>query len=84
FDRIIFTTYRTALSDAEILAFTDAHELFALTVPVGWLLGKDSELLQSNIPVFTHTVNRADISDALKAAGVSGVYTDYLYPSQAN
>ncbi len=83
FDRIIFTLYQSDLSDREIVDIAAAGELWAITMPVrralnGELAGRLDEI---GVPVFAHTVNDRLTMDALRAAGVHGIYTDWLSPS---
>ncbi len=78
---IIFTAYRSSMGPSELKAFCDSHDLFALTIPKGWITQPVSNWLgPNNLPVFTHTVNSQKDVEVYNNFGVSGYYTDYLTP----
>lgn len=91
YDDIIFTAYRSKLPDDEIIAFMDGHSLFALTGPIETITDRlITEATLRDIPVWVHrgknrsplsVVNTPDYARQWKARGISGIYTDYLYPT---
>ncbi|MEZ5952753.1 MAG: glycerophosphodiester phosphodiesterase family protein [Hyphomonas sp.] len=84
FSQIIFTAYRSRLSAGELAEFAATHDLFALTVPAGSLAEADIRAITgAGTPVLMHTVNDPAAAEALLQTGVSGLYTDYLYPAPA-
>tara|TARA_R110000796_G_C14533100_1_gene432108 strand:- start:869 stop:1714 length:846 start_codon:yes stop_codon:yes gene_type:complete len=78
---VILTAYRTQLGGADLASFADSHDLFALTVPLGRLSAEEiQQIVATGTPVFVHTVNAPDRAIELRQQGVSGLYTDFLYP----
>jgi len=85
FEKIILTTYRNKLPAEELGEFCRENELFALTMPHARIENDTFERLgEINTPVFVHTINSAEIASTFVAKGVSGVYTDFLYPDKVN
>jgi len=82
FKDIIFSVYKQKNVPMDVLlANSKNYELFAVTVPKARVLETDANLIKNSpFRVFTHTVNDLDLSMRLVQAGVTGVYTDYLYP----
>ena len=82
YEHIIFTAYRSPLSDAELINFARANKLYALTIPAARASAELSLVMTAiNTPVFAHTLNtEADVQN-FKSIGVTGLYTDYLYPA---
>ena len=88
---IIFTAYRSKLPDDEIIAFMDQNEILALTVPVETVTDHlITEATLRGIPVWVHRgknsspytiMNTPEFAARWKARGISGLYTDYLYPA---
>ena len=84
FDKIILTTYRNKLPAEELGAFCREKDLFALTMPHARIESDTFDLLgEIDTPVFVHTLNSAEIASEFVGKGVSGVYTDFLYPDKA-
>ena len=91
YEDIIFTAYRSKLPDDEIINFIDQNEIFALTVPVETVTDHlIYEATLRNIPVWVHrgknrspyaVMNTPEFAARWKARGISGLYTDYLYPA---
>ena len=78
---IIFTGYRSAASNAEIVAFASSHKLLAVTLPQARLTQTGlAELAELAAPLWTHTINDPEVAERLSRAGVAGVYTDILLP----
>lgn len=82
FKNIIFTLYRTNISDSEVLDFVNNNALLALTLPAnraveGTLAQK---LKHSGVFVYVHTVNQNEVFNFLQSKGVSGIYSDTLFP----
>jgi glycerophosphoryl diester phosphodiesterase len=84
FEDVIFTLYRTAASDDDVVRFAAESDLFAVTMPAERALGTDlpSRIRDLGVPVYAHTVNDADIERKLLARGVTGLYTDFLPRAQ--
>jgi glycerophosphoryl diester phosphodiesterase len=83
FDHIIFTLYKTDMTDAEVIAFARQKKLFGVTMPVARAHeGLAAALAATGTRVFVHTVNSPDEAAALKRDGVAGLYTDYLTPAE--
>ena len=81
FDEIVFTGYRSAASNAEIVEFANTHELMAVTVPQSRLtLDGLKEFSKLETQLWTHTVNDPIVAGWLHRAGVDGLYTDLLVP----
>jgi glycerophosphoryl diester phosphodiesterase len=83
FEDVIFTVYRSKSTPLEVFSFGMSNELFAVTLPEEWALALPlARLFEINgVFVYAHTVNSLDIWRELRAAGVSGIYTDYLTPA---
>ena len=83
FEDVIFTVYRWKSTPLEVFSFGMRNELFAVTLPEKWALALPlARALEINgVFVYAHTVNSLDIWRELRAAGVSGIYTDYLTPA---
>jgi len=70
------------------------RDLFALTVPAYMATpALVSETIKLDTPVFVHKLSRStpisllntpEGADTLKARGVSGIYTDTLYPKTSS
>ena len=82
YEHIIFTAYRSPLSDAELINFARANKLYALTIPAARASAELSLVMTYiNTPVFAHTLNTEVDVQKFKILGVKGLYTDYLYPA---
>ncbi len=91
YEDIIFTAYRSKLPDDDIIAFIDQHKIFALTIPVETVTDRViQEANARDIPVWVHrgknrspytVMNTPEFATRWKARGISGLYTDYLYPA---
>ncbi|MCB1985666.1 MAG: hypothetical protein H6936_13820 [Burkholderiales bacterium] len=84
FEKIIFTVYRTNISDAQLLDFASSHVLAAVTLPVnratqGTLA---QQLKNKGLFVYAHTVNQAVFFDFLQSKGVEGIYSDVIFPGE--
>jgi glycerophosphoryl diester phosphodiesterase len=85
FETVIFTLYRTDLPDQEIVSFVESEDLWAVTMPLARAMSTDlaARIAASGTAVFAHTVNDRLTMESLRLVGVSGVYTDWLSPSDA-
>lgn len=80
---IIFTTYRSPLSDEKLIKFAGQHQLFALTVPAERAShALATSLAATDTPLYAHTLNTNTQAEALRNVGVTGLYTDYLFPAR--
>lgn len=86
FTNIILTLYRSELTDDEVVAFTDEHDIYAVTMPPGRARTANlpDRLASAGEYVFVHTVNDYFSFDQLKTLGVYGVYTDWMSPADEN
>jgi glycerophosphoryl diester phosphodiesterase len=82
FKDIIFTLYRTDISDSEVLDFVKKNTLFALTLPANRAIKGSlaQDLKGSGVFVYAHTVNHSEVYEYLQGRGVDGIYTDKLFP----
>lgn len=80
FKRVIFTLYRYGNRREEVLAFLDRSPgVWAVTMWADWWDATwAAELRKRGVQGFVHTVNDQEKADRLFAAGVSGIYTDFL------
>ncbi len=85
FEKIILTTYRNKLPAETLGEFCRDNPLFALTMPHARIENDTFERLGDiNTPVFVHTINSPEQAAEFIGKGVSGVYTDFLYPGRPN
>lgn len=83
YEKIILTTYRNKLPAEDLGDFCRESQLFALTMPYARIENDTFERLgEINTPVFVHTINSREMAARFVAKGVSGVYTDFLYPDK--
>ena len=83
YEKIILTTYRNKLPADKLGEFCRDNELFALTMPSARIQSDTFDRLgHIDTPVFVHTINSPEIASGFIAKGVSGVYTDFLYPDR--
>jgi glycerophosphoryl diester phosphodiesterase len=82
YDHVIFSLYRTDLSDRQVIEFAVANPLFGVTMPVRRAMegSLPSELAANGVRVFVHTVNDYPTANKLQTEGMYGVYTDWLSP----
>ncbi len=82
FDNIIYTLYDV---DKELKAdvnhwikFAQAHPLLGYTYPDTWLEveGYTQKMLETGVPLFTHTINKPEQAEKCYADGLTGIYTD--------
>lgn len=79
---IIFATFRSSLSNAEIVRFATENPLFALAIPRRKIAnGRYLDFVALDTPLFTHTVNDPAYGEELQDLGFEGVYTEYLHPA---
>lgn len=81
YENIIFTLYRTGISDEEVLEFGRNNDLFAVTMPAERARSLAQDLSDNGIIVYAHTINSVQTFDELQEIGVHGVYTDFMDPS---
>jgi glycerophosphoryl diester phosphodiesterase len=84
FENVIFTVYRSRATPDQVLSFGTTNDLFAITMPRKWALSFSlpQGLKRRGVFVYAHTVNSLDVWRDLRAAGVSGIYTDFLTPAE--
>jgi len=83
YEAIIFTAYRSPLSDAALVEFLGQNKLFALTIPARRVSAKLVKAAKAhNTPVFTHTLNTKKEARKMADMDVAGIYTDYLVPAR--
>jgi len=83
YDHVVFSLYKTDLSDRQVIDFAIANPLFGVTMPVRRAMEGTlpAELAVHGVRVFAHTVNDYPTMDRLRTQGVYGVYTDWLSPA---
>jgi glycerophosphoryl diester phosphodiesterase len=86
FDSIVLTLYDSDLDDNAVVDFASRNRLFGVTMPIRRALSSDlpERLSEIGIPLFVHTVNDYPTFLELQARGISGVYTDWLTPGDAD
>lgn len=84
FRNIIFTLYRTNISDSEVLDFASKNSLVALTLPTTRAVKSTlaQKLKHSGVFVYAHTINKNEVFNFLQSKGVSGIYSDILLPDK--
>ncbi len=84
FDRIVLTLYASRLEDDAVVRFAAAERPFAVTLPWPRAMAGDlpARLGALGVRTFAHTVNDFLRAGALRARGVTGVYTDLLHPDE--
>jgi hypothetical protein len=82
FEKVIFTLYRSSLSDAEVIRFATNKNPFAITMPVrrAFSFSLLSELNRKGVTVYAHTINKIEILNYLRGKGIHGIYTDKILP----
>lgn len=82
YPQVIFSLYRSNLTDQEVLDFSTENPLFAVTMPARRAMEGTlaAGLAARSVRVFAHTVNDHPTADMLQSKGVYGVYTDWLTP----
>lgn len=79
FNNIIFTLYRTDISEEEIIKFANSNKLLAVTINEHrYKAGYGKKIINSGINLFIHTINDLDDANAYLKQGVSAIYTDIL------
>lgn len=80
---VIFSLYRTDLTDQKVIDFAARNSLFGVTIPARRAMEGTlpAELAANGVRVFAHTVNDHLTANSLQSKGVYGVYTDWLTPS---
>ena len=83
YDHVVFSLYKTELSDRQVIDFAIANPLFGVTMPLRRAMEGTlpAELATHGVRVFAHTVNDYPTVDRLQTQGVYGVYTDWLSPA---
>lgn len=83
YDEVIFTLYRSDLSDRQVVDFAIANPLFGVTMPLQSAMegALSAELAAKGVRVFVNTVNDYSTAARLRSSGVYGVYTDWLSPA---
>ena len=78
---IIFATYRSNMTNAEIVRFVTDNPLFALAIPRRKIQnGRYLDFAGLDTPLLTHTVNDPAFAAQLRDSGFEGLYTEYLSP----
>jgi len=83
YDHVIFTLYKSDLSDQRVIDFATDNPLFGVTMPIRHAMEGilPAELAENGVRVFVHTVNDYPTMNRLRTHGVYGVYTDWLSPA---
>lgn len=80
YKKIIFTLYRTNISDEDLLDFSKANQLFAVTMVPQRAEKVAQKLKDQGVIVYSHTINSLTEFEDLQKVGVYGIYTDSIYP----
>ncbi|MEE9614686.1 MAG: glycerophosphodiester phosphodiesterase family protein [Thermodesulfobacteriota bacterium] len=81
YEDIILTLYRTSATNDEVVRFSGNNELYAVTMPAPRAFsGLPGRLKAAGVFAYAHTVNNPGLRDRLFAAGVGGLYTDFMVP----
>lgn len=82
FKKVIFTLYRSPLSDADVIRFAANKNPFAITMSVrrAFSFFPLRALNRKGVPIYVHTINKIDILNYLRGKGVYGIYTDKILP----
>jgi glycerophosphoryl diester phosphodiesterase len=76
---ILFTVYRTTLSDPEILTFINKERISVITIPKERYSDELAAALRTmSVRVYLHTVNDVDQAKRFIEKGAYGVYSDTL------
>lgn len=79
--QFLFTLYEWGVWEYEAAQICNEENIAVLTVMEGQIPDADMAMLRElGFTVYEHTVNRADSAQAALARGVSGFYTDTLFP----
>ncbi|MFA9376839.1 MAG: glycerophosphodiester phosphodiesterase family protein [Lachnotalea sp.] len=90
FQNYIFTLYRMKDELEEngidnILDFCTEKDIKVVTLPKKYATEEIcSKLKEKNIKIYVYTIDSKDTWSKLKAVGVDGIYTNYIYPSILN
>lgn len=80
--QFLFTTYQWGQWQHEVAAICNEENISVITVPYGEMSDEDAALMASlGFTVYEFTVNRADYAALSQTRGISGFYTDCLYPA---
>ena len=84
FQNIVFTLYRSAISDSEVLGFFKNNLLVALTLPINRAINSSLalDLKARGVFVYAHTVNQAEVYEYLQDKRIGGIYSDKLFPAE--
>ncbi len=83
YNQVVFSLYRTDLSNQQVIDFATTNSLLGVTMPLRRAIkgALPSELAAVGVRVFVHTVNDHPTMNMLRTHGVYGVYTDWLSPA---
>ncbi|MDT8397627.1 MAG: glycerophosphodiester phosphodiesterase family protein [Pseudomonadales bacterium] len=82
FQNLIFTLYRTSISDQALFDFAEKNPVVAITMPATRAINAETAqgLAQRGVAVYTHTINQREIFGFVRRKGVKGIYSDSLLP----
>lgn len=79
FKNIIFTLYRTNITEEQIIKFAKNNPLYAVTIHKDRFdKGFGNSIIKSNIKLFLHTINSVENAQKYFNKGVNMIYTDAL------
>lgn len=83
FKYYIYTVYQRGGDNLDQLAdFCIENDIPVVTMPYTWWTEESNELLhKKGLKVFLHTLNDAETAQTYLKAGVDGIYTDFIIPS---
>ncbi len=80
FKQVLFTIYKSKLTEGEIIDFVTENALAGLVIPEYRAKRGDFQELLANrrLKIFVHTINDEETWQSLRSRGYHGVYTDDL------
>lgn len=80
-EQFLFTIYDWGVWQLEVAQICNEENVSVITVPYGQMSDEDAALMQElGFTIYEHTINRADSARETLARGISGIYTDTLFP----
>ena len=80
-DHYLYTVYKTGNNPEYVLGICQEENISVVTLPHSFFSDSWQVFIDNGFILYAHTVNRPDIGRALMAAGIFGLYTDFLTAS---
>lgn len=82
-EQFLLTLYAIGYWQMEFAALCNRQNISVITLPQGWMPQEDVTLLRElGFTIYEHTVNRVDIARQSLEKGISGFYTDTIFPEE--